>query len=257
MVQHGRGDALCQHDPADNLPVAPEAGNDDRCILLLCDFLKGRAARTGKARQQQAVYRNQHQGAQQHGNRDRANQQRRSLSRKHVGSGCGLKHDKCELTPLGQQQGEHRALGQWKLDMACQGVDHGALHRQKAEHHEGHRTRGFAQNAKVDAHAHCNKKQPEQQTLEGLQVGLQLAPVLAVCEQHTRQKGAQGHAQADQQHQGGDADHQQQGGCGEDLWRVGACNPAKQGAQQQAPTQDDAGDDCYDFNSCLRIFNGR
>jgi hypothetical protein len=45
------------------------------------------------------------------------------------------------------------------------------------------------------------KNRPEQQALEGLDVGLQLAPVLAVGQQHAGQEGAQRHRQAQPLHQ--------------------------------------------------------
>ena len=101
-----------------------------------------------------------------------------------------------------------------------------------AEHH-----------GEVDAHAHRDEEQPEQQALERLDVGLELAPVFALGQQHAGQKGAERHRQADRLHQRGGGHHQQQGRGGEDLGRLAARDPAQRGAQQQPAAEHDGGDD--------------
>jgi hypothetical protein len=119
----------------------------------------------------------------------------------------------------------------------------------KTQQNRGHGAGVRDQHAEVDAHAHGDEKQPEQQALERLDVGLQLAPVLAVGQQHTGQEGPQRHRQAQPLHQHRDAHHQQQRGRGEDLRRFAEGDPAQRRAQQQAAAQDDPAHNPYDFDS--------
>jgi hypothetical protein len=67
-------------------------------------------------------------------------------------------------------------------------VDHHALDHQEAGTTSRHQPGRAHQHAEVDAHAHGDEEQAQQQALEGLDVGFQLAPVLAFGQQHAGQE---------------------------------------------------------------------
>ncbi len=75
VVQHRGLYALGPQHATNDLTVAAKAGNDDGGVLRLGNFGHQRDLAARKTRQQQFVYGHQHQRAQQHGNRYRANQQ--------------------------------------------------------------------------------------------------------------------------------------------------------------------------------------
>jgi hypothetical protein len=96
---------------------------------------------------------------------------------------------------------------------------------------------GFA-----STHADRDEKQPEQQALEGLEIGLQLTPVFALGQQHAGEERTQRHRQPHALHQRSRGHDQQQRRGGEDLGRLAARDPAQRGAQQQPAAEDDRRD---------------
>ena len=65
------------------------------------------------------------------------------------------------------------------------------------------------QQIEIRRHPDRDEEQPEQQTLERLDVGFELVAILAVCEQQSRDEGAERHAQAERlKEQGGTDDHE-------------------------------------------------
>ena len=249
VVQHGGGYALGQHHTRHDLPVAAEAGDDDRGFLWLRDLLLRRCGglELRVTAQQGAVYQHQQQRADEHGKRHRADEQRGRFGRKHLRPGGGLEDHEGKLAPLRQQQGEHGPL---LIRHAChfgQGVDHHRLQGQKTQQDACHEPGRAHEHAKVNAHAHRDEEQAQQQALEGLDVGFQLAAVFAVGQQHPGQKSPERHRQAHHHHQIRNAHHQQQRGGGEDFRRAALGNPAQQGAQQQATAEHDGADHADDL----------
>ena len=248
VVQHRGGNALGQQHARHDLPVAAKPRDQHGRCLRFGDFTLGRRAqRGGKARQHEAVEQHQKQRRAQHGQRHRADQQRGHVAWQRPGARGGLEHHKGKFPALRQQQRKHRALLVRDFHGPCQRINHHAFDRHKAGEQQGHHERSAQHGAKVDAHAHGNEEQAQQQAFEGLDIRLQLAPELALGQQHTGQKSPQRHRQADQHHQVGNADYQQQRCCGKDLGRAAAGNPAQQRAQQQATTEDDGGDHADDL----------
>ena len=64
------------------------------------------------------------------------------------------------------------------------------------------------------------KKQAQEQSLEGFDISFQLVPVFGSGEQHTRQKRAQRHREADEFHQQRHSHHREKRGGREDLVRA-------------------------------------
>jgi hypothetical protein len=93
--------------------------------------------------------------------------------------------------------------------------------------------------AAIDAHAHGDEEQAQQKALERLEVGLELAPVLALGQQHAGEEGAERHRQPHGLHQRRRGHHQQQAGGGEDLGRSALRDPAQRWPQQQTAAEDD------------------
>ena len=127
---------------------------------------------------------------------------------KHLVLGGSLEHHKGKFPPLCQHQRKDRALAPGDLHEARQTKNHQRLEGDEARHHGGHGPGRLEDDAKVNAHAHGHEEQAQQQTLEGFDIGFQLAAVLAVCQQHTGQKRAQRHGQAHLRHQHGNAHDQ-------------------------------------------------
>ncbi|KAG1200456.1 hypothetical protein G6F35_012370 [Rhizopus arrhizus] len=90
----------------------------------------------------------------------------------------------------------------------------------------------------VDAHAHRNEEQAQQQPLERLDLCFQFVPELRIGQQHAGQEGAEAGAEARFLHEPGGAQHHQQGGGGEHLRAAGARNDAEHPAQHRPPAQD-------------------
>ena len=98
----------------------------------------------------------------------------------------------------------------------------------QTQHLDEHETDGEAENGErrldhesdVDGHADRHEEQAEKQALEGIDIGLQLVPVLGLGEQHARQERAERHREADKIHQQRHTDDREEGRGREDL--VGA-----------------------------------
>ena len=138
MLQYRAGIALGQQQAPDDLAVAAKPGNHDGSLLLLRDFFHLGHTTIGKARQQQLVNRHQHQRAEQHRHRDRANQQRCRLGREYLGPQGRLKHHKCKLPALRQQKCEHRPILKRQTHGAGQRINHYRLDGQKPQYDDRH-----------------------------------------------------------------------------------------------------------------------
>jgi len=99
--------------------------------------------------------------------------------------------------------------------------------------------------SEIRGHSHRNEKQPEQQTLERLDVGFQLVAVFRVGEQHPGKKGAQRHRQSHRSHEQRGANHHQQCGRSKDLADA-ADRDRVENRPQQVTSADDYRDDYAD-----------
>ena len=104
MVQHGGGDALRAQHAADDLPVAAEAGNDDRRVLRLADLVELRRVATGIARQQQLSTATSSSGPSSIDSATAPTSSEEVSGGEHAGARGGLEHDEGELAALRQQQ---------------------------------------------------------------------------------------------------------------------------------------------------------
>ena len=96
--------------------------------------------------------------------------------------------------------------------------------------------------AEVGVHADRDEEEPEQESLERLDVGLELVPIFAVGEQHAGDERAERHGQADHIEQQRGADDDEQGRGREGFLRSRVGHEPQGGAQQIAPEQDRAHD---------------
>ena len=220
VVQHGGGDALRAQHAADDLPVAAEAGNDDRRVLRLADLLQLRRARWHSAAAAACRWPPAASGP------SSIDSATAPISSEAVSGGstrapaAAWNTTKANSPPC--------ASSRVNTGRSCTGMpiaardapDHHGLERHETQHDQRHEPGRLEQHAEVDAHAHGDEEQAQQQALEGLDVGFQLAPVFAFRQQHAGQEGAQRHRQAHELHQRGDRHHQQQRGGGEDLRRL-------------------------------------
>ncbi len=84
------------------------------------------------------------------------------------------------------------------------------LHEHEAEHEAEHREGPLPNETKVRAHAHGYEEKTEQQTLERLDVGLQLVAKFGIGEEYPGEEGAERGRQADFLHDERGAHHEQQ-----------------------------------------------
>ena len=139
---------------------------------------------------------------------------------------------------MGQGKGQQEALIQRQPEAARQGKEDGEFHQHNPDHQPDNQQRLAQDQGKVNRRAHGNKKQPQQQALEWLNIAFQLVAVFATRQHNTGQKRAQRRAQAHLRHQQRCANHQQQGRRREDFPHSCRRNRPKDGAQDKTPSQD-------------------
>ena len=141
-----------------------------------------------------------------------------------------------------EQQSKQAALPLRDADDPGQQPQRRGLDRQKADQQQCDTAGPGQQQAEIDRHAHRNEEQPEQQPLERLDIGFQGMPVFRTRQQHTGQKSAQRHRQADLRHQLGNSQHQQQGKGRKHFSGVRRGDQTQSRPCQVAAYHDDAGD---------------
>ncbi len=208
----------------------PESGQDDGALpgldhikrALRCIFLKPGC--------NQAVMQQKQKRREKHGDGDHGNQCFRHGLWEHAIAPGELKQNEREFTSLGQGNGKQQAFGDrhfenFRDDEQGDGFDHDQTGNQPADHPEL-----IADERKIEAGSDGDEKDAQQQSLERLDVALQLVAVFAVGQHHTGDEGAQGRGQTDCGHQHGDADDQGQG-CGDKHFSYpGGGDGAKYGA---------------------------
>ena len=200
------------------------------------------APRAGQHRDPPAIGGDEEERRQQHRDRDRGHEQRGHRRGDDAGQRRGLEDDEAELAALGQEDDEHRPLDARNRHEPRHRPERRCLDEQEADDDAGDRP-GLAQDHReIDAHADGDEEEAEQEALERLDVGLELAPVFAFREQHAGEEGAERHRQAHRVHQRRGGDDEQQRRRREDLGRVALGDPAQHRPQQQSAAEDDDGD---------------
>ena len=212
-------------------------------MLRLADLVERRGLLLREQWDPPAIGGDQQQRSDEHRDRDHRDEQRADRCRDHARLRCALKDDEAELAALREQEDEHRPLGQGQRHRARHRPQQRGFQQQERRDQQRDQAGPLQHHREVDAHADGDEEESKQQALERLDVGLELAPVLAFGEQHAGEERAERHRQPHRLHQrrGGDDEQQRRGG--EDLRRVAARDPAERRAQQQAPAEHDRSDD--------------
>jgi hypothetical protein len=100
--------------------------------------------------------------------------------------------------------------------------------------------------AHVDRHADAHEEQRQQQAAKRLDVGFELMAVIRSREHYAGEKRAERHRHAGELHQGGGAQHDQQGGSRHHLAGAGAGQQRKEGIEEIAPGHHHDGDAQHD-----------
>ncbi|MNI33223.1 hypothetical protein D3C73_871590 [compost metagenome] len=149
-----------------------------------------------------------------------------------------VEHHEGEFAAQPQHAAQQQRLPRTELGDAADGVQQAELHHQQDRHTRGDHPRFGGDAVQVDAHAHGDEEQAQQQTLERLDLRFQLVPEFRIGQQHAGQERPQAGAQAGFLHEPGGAQHHQQRGGGEHFRAAGARDDAEQAAQHRPPAQD-------------------
>ena len=145
---------------------------------------------------------------------------------------CLGQQHKSEFAPLAEQNAEHEGTAPLATTQAADHDQHQRFQAQQHHQEKGDVTRVIQQQTQVHGHADRQEKQPQQQALEGLNVGFQLLPIGRVGQQHTRNKRTQAHGQAQVLHQRRRTQHQHQCTGGHQLPVTQLGQPAQPGVQR-------------------------
>jgi hypothetical protein len=156
-------------------------------------LVEGQAFRLGAlvgAAQHQLVVGRAGEGCGGHGNRHHRGEQVHQLGAHHLRAQHEPEEDEGELAALGQGHGggERGAVG--VPEEAARGIHGECLQDHQARHQRGDRDRVRRDQPQVQACAHGDEEQAEQQPAERLDVGLQLPAEFAFGEHHPGQEGA-------------------------------------------------------------------
>ncbi len=217
VIEHDRLVAGAGEHPLDDLPVAAEAGDDHRRLLVDAVVVALPADDAGD----QPVGDEQHDRRRGHRDRDGRRQQRDPLAVEDARRLRHREHHERELAPLPEQRAEREPLPLRHAERPGQRDQHRELDADESGDEQQQQARMAGDLAEVYRHADGDEEEAEQQALERLDVGLQRAPVLGTREQHAGDERAERHRQSGEAHQLGDAEDEQQCERGEDLALVG------------------------------------
>ena len=153
-----------------------------------------------------------------------------------------VEHHEGEFAAQPQHAAEHQRAARGQPGQPADAVQQGELDHQQGGHAGGDQPRLGGHAGQVDAHAHGDEEQAQQQPLERLDLRFQLVAEFRIGQQHAGQERAQARAQPGLLHEPGIAQHHQQRAGGEHLGHAGARDRAEQVAQHEAPAQHHQGD---------------
>ena len=231
-----------QYSP-DDLADAPEARDDDG-VAGLVDAIEGRRLKRVEARLDHLFVEQHQQRRRGHAHADDQYQTvGEPLADDAVGGGRGEQYE-AELTALRQDKCEVARTAHRQSEGAPKAVEHDELDGEQREHQRQDLNRLGAQQSEIDGHADRHEEQPHEQTLERLDVGLDLVPILGVGQQHAGDECPERHRQTGHLHDQRRDDHHHEAGGGEDLVTAGGGHHAEYRTQQvmSADHEDDDAD---------------
>ncbi len=238
-VQDGRGDAVRTQEAAHGRTEAPEPGDEDGGPGVdVVGGTLGLGLPGTEARPQPALVAQEQKGCDGHGEGDGRHQGAGGRGVQNALLLGEREEHEGEFADLGEGQGEEGARVGPQAETPRQQGQHRQLHAHDAqgEGHDG--ARGIGHQPEVQRGSHGDEEDPEEQTLEGLDVGLQFVAVLAVGQHYACEEGPERGAQPHPGHEQGDADHQEQRRGREDLPESRAAQDPEGRAHQHPPSPD-------------------
>ena len=233
-LEHRRLDPVGPQQPPDDAAEPAEAGDDHFALLIhRVRFPFHDLPGSEPGLNQLLVDHHQHRG-ECHAHRDGGDQRRGHVIGDHpVLRGEGKQHER-EFTPLRQREGEQEILIESHAEGAPQHQQDDELDRHQRRNQSENQARRARDQIEVDRGAHGDEEDGEQQSLERVDLALQLVAVLAVGQHDAGEEGSQRRAQSHLAHQQRDPDDQQQCGGREQLAQPGAGDDPEYGSQQVA-----------------------
>ncbi len=192
-----------------DLPHTPVTGDDDR-VTGACDRVELGSRTTLDPAREQALVQLEQRWRQEHRDRDHDHEEFARACFDYAERACRSEKDEGKLPALRDREREplrgfvRRAAD--SRDRVHQDEFRGREPRGEAEHRE----RPVPHQHKVGAHPHRDEEEPEEQTLERLDISLELVAKLGVGEEHPCEESAERSGQADFLHDERGAYHEQQ-----------------------------------------------
>ncbi|MNV23893.1 hypothetical protein D3C71_1149310 [compost metagenome] len=149
-----------------------------------------------------------------------------------------VEHHEGEFTAQPQHAAQHHRVPGAQLGQLADAEQQPELHHQQDRHAGGNHRRLGHDPVQVDAHAHRDEEQAQQQALERFDLRFQLVPEFRIGQQHPGQERAQARTQPGFLHEPRRAQHHQQRHRGEHLGAARARDDVEQPAQHRPPAQD-------------------
>lgn len=238
MVENGGMDAVGPEKAPDGAAVVGESRDDDGVFFLHRIGLALGLFQGAESGQEEFVVGQDQQGCQGHAEGRHSHHHFRGVLVEDLElTGKGIR-DEGKLADLVEADGEDEVLVQAHLVGLADAEEHEGLDKHDAERDGDHEQGLVEDQPEVDGSPHGDKEESEQQSLEGLEVALQLMFELRVGQDHTREESPQGRGEADRFHEEGDAHHDQQGTGDEEFPQARPGNQAQQ-RHDGVPSQED------------------
>ena len=209
VVENHRSEAGEQQQPVDHLSEAANPGDDDG--LPFVDFVRFRRfSAFGGPAVQEALVCDEEERCQQH--RQSHDQKRpfRQCRTEDILLRREREQYETEFTGLGEAECEQPFVTTADPENQRQSKEHDALHEEQKKRHQNDLKRVAEQHAEVDACSYRDEEQAQQEPLEGRDIAFQLMPKLGVGEHDAGKKGAKCRREANEYHQRGNAQYEEQ-----------------------------------------------
>ncbi len=214
--------AASAQDAGDDLAEATKSCNQHFDVLVF-EFVERPLCALDQARREPFLQDHQER-TEHHRQRDREDEQvdRRLIEDAFPDRQC--EQHECELASGGERESQAPRRRRLQSGDPAQGGD-----RQELDYHEAggeaeERQRLGEEQLQVGRHADGHKEEPQQQSLEWLEIRFQLVAKLTIGQQYAGKEGAQGCREPRGICQQGSSDHGEQGCCGKHLAYLNACD---------------------------------
>ncbi len=237
MVQHDRLEPAGHDEAVHDLAETADAGDDDGALVFDLVGFRGGTRLAHPARDE--VVEDEAQRREKHGHRDGEQDDFADVLWQHARLPRERHQHEPELASLRERQGEKDQVPAAHLEGTPEQVEDRALQQHHRHGQPDDGARRAQQYLEVDARAHGDEEEPQQQALEGLDVGFQLVPELAVGQHDTGEERPQSRREAHEHHKERDAGDDQQGERGVHLAQARGVDEAEERADQVDARQND------------------